>query len=565
MHRRACAGKLAVAAVVAVGLLLTYDEAAAGGFELPGVGARGVGRGGAYVVDPEDISAIHYNPGALAKQRGTTVTWNQGLIFNHNRFSRASVGTGLPDPEAAWGADAGTTFETVDSDAKVFPLAIVGGVTTDFGLENWTFAAGVFGPNGVGRLDYPDYGPQSFMLTDLDVLLAYYTVGAAWKLRDVFGMGATIQYVDLIQLKYGLVADSRVTPTLDPLPDEASTQLVTELDLADRTAATAQIGLWYRPHRRVELGLSSRIVPIYLEPKGGVNVDKPELVTEEVSVTMPLTLPAILRGGVRYVHEVDDREWFDLELDVVWENWSSIRSYDLDFEGVINGQPVQDLSIAKNWKDTVSIRLGGDVTPLPPYLTLRAGGFFETAAVDDNFSHLDFPSFTRGGLGAGVSAGAKGVYFTLGYMHVFQEDREITERTGKMFQQRPLRPCPDGCDGASGVPANAGKFQTAYDLLTFGLDIRFSELLAGRRERKKARSQPEPEPAASSAPSQATTAEPVAAEPEPTSEPETAPLAPESTEPVPAPSDADSAGPDEPDAPVEPPQPNPATGDDDTT
>ncbi len=468
---------LSLFALVCLGAPL---QAHAGGFEVPDMGGRAIGRGSAYVVGVADGTAIHYNPAALAKIRGTTVMYHHGLMWHDTRFQRATLSD-------AWGDDAGTQFDEAQSSRKLFPILGALAVTSDFGLDNWTFAAGVYGPNGVGRQDYGDYNPQSFMLTELDVLLAYYTLGAAWKYKDVFGVGAVVQYADLIRLDYGVVADSGLTPALDPVPDDASTQLATRIELSDRAAATAQIGFWYRPLQRLELGVSSRIVPIYFHPKGGVSVDKETLVTEEIKVQMDLTLPAIVRGGIRYIHDTGDRQWFDIELDAVYESWSLLKEFDLDVEGRINGQELQELTLPKNWKDTVSVRLGGDFIALPPYLTVRAGGFFETAAVPDNFSHIDFPSFRRGGVGAGFSAGAKGAYLTVGYMHVFQEKRTVDEQFGKIAQQRPLRPCPANCDGLTGVPSNAGTFTSRYDLLTVGIDLRFREMLAGRRHKNKSK------------------------------------------------------------------------------
>lgn len=454
---------------------LVPSAAAAGGFEIPDIGARALGRGGANVVGVDDPTALHYNPGALAKLRGTRVLYNHSLIWHDTRFTRAPL-------SPAWGDDAGTTFGTVRNGEKLFPLGVFGVVSSDFGLDDWTFAAGVYGPHAVGKHDYPEYGPQSFMLTDMSVLMAYYSLAAAWKHRDVFGVGITAQYVDMLALDYALVIDSTFTEGLDPLPSDASTQLTSKLQLKDRTSGTAIVGLWYRPHRNVELALAGRVVPVFLKAKGTMEVDKPTLVTDDIRVTMPLTLPAYLRGGLRYIHQAQGRESFDLELMAQWENWSVIDAYDVQVSGQISGQDIQDLRLGKGWRDTVSVRLGGDVHVIPRHLTLRAGGYFETAATPEVFSHLDFPSFMRGGLGAGLTAGGRGIYGTLGFLHVFQAAREVDELGGKVFQQRPVRPCPDQCGGASGVPANAGRFTSRYEILNLGIEVRFAELLGKRRD-----------------------------------------------------------------------------------
>ncbi len=454
----------------------------AGGFEIPDTGARSVGRGGAMAAGVEDLTALHYNPAALAKQRGTTFLYNHNLAFHRASFERA------PLSSEVWGVD--RSFARVEDRKKVFPLGLFAVVASDFGLKNWTFAAGIYGPSAVGKHEYPAYGPQSFQLTRMDILLAYYNLAAAWKWRDVFGIGVTVQWVDLVQMRYALVVDSAAVANLHADPDANSTQLETELRLKDHTAATALVGLWGKPHRRVELGLSSRVIPVFLKAKGGVAVDKPTLVTRDIAVKMPLVLPATLRAGIRYVHDVGEgaarRRWFDLELDAVYENWSSIKAFELDFDGAISGQELTDLRIDKRWRDTVSVRLGSDIYALPPYLTVRLGGLYESPTQTNAYTHLDFPAFARGGFGAGLSAGAKGVYATVGYMHIVQQTRVISESAAKVFQQRPLAPCPAECGGLSGVPANAGRFRSSFDMLNLGIEFRFAELLAGRKRKRDA-------------------------------------------------------------------------------
>ena len=147
-----------------LGVLATPDTAHAGGFDLPDNGARAVGRGGSYVVGVSDPTAIYYNPGALSKQRGTQFLYNHNLTFHDTRFQRSPLSD-------VWGDDAGTEFPEARNDEKVFPLGLFAALTSDFGLENWQFGLGVFGPPAIGKHAYPSYGPQSFMVTNMDVLV----------------------------------------------------------------------------------------------------------------------------------------------------------------------------------------------------------------------------------------------------------------------------------------------------------------------------------------------------------------------------------------------------------
>jgi long-chain fatty acid transport protein len=506
------ARSLALGVASAVSTLALPTAAYAGGFSIPDHGARALGRGGAYTVGSKDLTALYYNPGSLAKQRGTRIMLTHNSVFHKMEFARA------PLSDDAWGDLGGTEFDPVSERSGVFPLGAFLGVASDFGLENWNFAAGVYGPNSVGSLRYEDedpgtnYGPQSFMLTSLDVLVLFYSASVAWKYqnkagKDVFGLGATLQYADMPSMKYALVVDSAVTDgTLlvdySPLPDDAGTQTLTTLEMKDRTSFTAIIGGWYRPLKQLEIGASARVVPVFFRPQGDVSVDQEGLIDPDEGVTVDMaaindpddltdrgpgiTLPVYARGGVRYIFEKKDVEVADIEVDFVWEDWSAIQSYDMTFTGKIGEFELRPVRMPKNWKDTYSVRLGGDYSPLPGFLTLRLGGMFESAASPDAYAHLDFPSFQRFGVSGGVSGGVPGFQVSAGYMHIFQADVTNTEANAKTFQQRPLAPCDldEFCGDGQGVPANAGTFRSSYDTLGVMIDVNIKELRGFIKKRR---------------------------------------------------------------------------------
>ncbi|MCA9701326.1 MAG: outer membrane protein transport protein, partial [Myxococcales bacterium] len=243
------------------------------------------------------------------------------------------------------------------------------------------------------------------------------------------------------------------------------------------------------------IGAGGRVIPVNMNPKGGVGTDKETLVSDDVTASMTFQLPVQLRGGLRYIHPMgrDEQgkprgERFDFEVDVVWENWSQLDAYRIDFTGAINGQPIADQVIPKKWRDTISVRAGGDVNLLDGHLALRAGGYYETGASHPDFAHLDFPSFNRGGVGGGLTGSIRGVALTVGYLHIFQQPQTTTELAAKGFQVRPLAGCPDRCDGLTGVPVNAGVFKSHFDILSLSLDLHLEEMvpkLAQRREEKR--------------------------------------------------------------------------------
>lgn len=474
---------LALLALLAAGAALctlAAEPASAGGFEVGSNGVRAAGRGGAYAVGAKDLTALDHNPGALARLEGSQVMWHHNLLWHQSQFTRATL-------DAGWLDDGGTTFDTVQDNESLFWLGGFLAASLDLGdltdadyVEDLTIALGVYGPPSVGKQDWPDYGPQSFMLTEADLILAYYSLAVAWQLPETFGVGLTFQWVDLSMMQYELVVDSAPTTgaaALDPIAEPDGGRLLTKLDLQDRVGFTMQVGAWWRPLRWLELGFAGRIIPVEMTPSGGVIVDQPTLITSELDVEMDLTLPLMFRGGLRFIHEEAGEEVFDLELDLHWEGWSVIDQYHVRMDGEISAQEVEDMTIPKAWRDTWALRMGGDWRAMPDLLTVRFGGFWESAAVPMNYTHLDFPSFERGGVSAGFTFDLGPVALSLAYTHVFQETRDVSETKAKTFAQRPLRPCPEYCDGLSGVPASAGRYVTSYDILSLGVDLDWGSFL----------------------------------------------------------------------------------------
>ena len=154
-----------------------------------------------------------------------------------------------------------------------------------------------------------------------------------------------------------------------------------------------------------------------------------------------------------------------------------VKSFDLNLDGYIHLANVEspDLSLAKRWKDTLSVRLGTSINIIRE-LTLSFGSYYESGSVPDGYESLDFLSFDRVGLAFGLATRVGPVRISAGYSHVWQEDRRVSELEGKYFQIRPLDSCPENCDdgaGWSGVPVNAGLFKTSYDMLSAAFDVQF--------------------------------------------------------------------------------------------
>ena len=460
-------------------LIISSSTAFGGGFEFPDIGTRAVSRGGAFAVLADDLTAMAHNPGGLIRGEGTRILYNHNLVWAPMLFERQNsqigdVPDGSPDDPLAGS----------ENQNPLFPLGATFLVGSDFGLDNWAFALGVFGPSAVGKKDFPVQGGQRYLMTSSD-LLVYYTASIAYGIKDTFGVGVSLQYVHTPHVRFGLVVDAVPPPSQGLSPYYSSFDLEANLDMSDDFSFAAIIGGWWRVLPQLELGLSSRVAPVPLNLEGTLELNQVpgSISTENItlrdsSVSMDLALPVVVRGGLRYRHpDAEDNEIFDIEANVVWENWSVLESYDtklngsVTLEGVLPEQALPDIEIPRAWRDTFSVRLGGTYNPIPKMLGLSLGGFWERGATPENYEHLDFPSFDRLGVGGGLRLSYSGVDFNVSYMHIFQETRETKEINAKIFQTRPLNECPDGCADFDGVPANAGKYTSSYDVLSLGVSV----------------------------------------------------------------------------------------------
>jgi long-subunit fatty acid transport protein len=274
-------------------------------------------------------------------------------------------------------------------------------------------------------------------------------------------------------------------------PYEGAFDVEAEVRVSDMFAYSAIVGAWVRPLPNLEVAASGRVLPVRFNATGSVAVlNTPTGQTyspEQLTITgggasFDLTLPPTARLGVRYrgleetgAEGEEARERFDVELALVYEAWHMMNQLNVDLQGSVAlfASPLSPVVIEKRWRDTLSARLGGTYR-LTDTLALSAGGFYEQGATPKQYAHIDFPSFDRFGASGGLTLSAPGgLELLLGYLHIFESGVTVSEAEAKVLQQRPIRPCPDLCDGYTGVPANAGRLTASFRSVSLGLRVGF--------------------------------------------------------------------------------------------
>ena len=471
-HPRTAAACLLAAALCLPAL------ATAGGFEVGVNGARAMSRGGAFTARADDGSAIDHNPGGLINLRGKDLYLSHNTLRSALSFTRGkSVVPG--DSVSNVGEDA---LLEVSNEAPWFALGAMAVFTTDLGTENWRLAVGAYGPSASGYQRWPVGGGQRYMLQELDVLLAYYSAAITYGEPNRWGVGVTLQYAHLLSTNLSLVTDATLAEELNPY--YGGNDVLATLSLSDPFAFTAIVGFWMRLTDSVDIGLSGRILPARMNATGDISLtntpNDSQFSAEQLTIrgsgaALNLVIPPSARAGVRYRSVDSGGEVWDVELDVVYEAWSMMKEYAVDLQGTIQlfgDSPAPDLTLSKAWSDTVAVRLGGTWNA-EGGLSVSAGGFYESAAVPLAYTHVDFPSFERYAGSFGVGYTMKKMRFQLGYTRVYQPDRTVDEATAKLYQVRPLNPCPDQCGGYDSVPANAGTFKSAFDIFSLSANVGF--------------------------------------------------------------------------------------------
>ena len=484
---------LLFAAATLVGAALTARTAfAEGGYFGGQNGARAAGRSGAFAARADDLGAMMFNPAGLADLDGTLIQVANQLSYNAYTYTRA------PTVDYAHvqsdGSSPTVTFAPVRNQQPWQALLPMLGAASRLGLSNWTFAVAALAPSGIGREQYPQDGGQRYMLVDREAIILSYAGSAAWRPSERFGIGATVQWIHVPRLIYSLMVDGTRSPG-EINPVSSPLDMLTTVSGSDPMTLNAIVGAWFRPTPAFEVAVSGQVLPakivahstLSIEPKGS-NLGKLTLGPGANDVTVTLPLPLLARLAARYRHLVGGLELFDLELDVEYETWSRVNRFTVDAHHLrvdYGGDHIfiDQIQLEKQWRDTVTVKLGGDYAAIPGRLTLRAGAFYVTPTAPIDTTSLDFTTAARRGGSLGASLLLGRVELSVAYQIRIQPTVHVSQSDGRVYQQVPGSACTspytdtENCNahtlGTPGPVVNAGTYQAISHLVLLDLIYRF--------------------------------------------------------------------------------------------
>ena len=435
-------------ALVLTAALAAPGTALAAGFEVPDNGTTALSQGGAFAAEASDPSAIYYNPAGVASLTGFQVLIDGNLLNHSVAFQRKDCVDGkcTAPRGVAEVSNAGGTF-----------FAPFLGITYSMELSEGSalgFGIGAYGPSAVGKYNYPkpDYAAgatdprknaaQRYALIDSSVLIVYPTLTAAYRYKELFSVGGSLQYVFFDTEFTQTVTDSPTSPEkmqqedgfLDSLVNLKATGgavrkltgiLGAQAKLGDRFTVGAAFRPGFRIHGEGKLTISPSGVAKALNAK--IEGDK---------ASLDLTMPNQARVGVMF--KIFDG--FTAELDGVYERWSSTKEFVITPEDITvnlgsteaTKTKLAPIVVKKGFQDAYSARLGlAYKLPLPTLpvvtgVTVRAGGFYETSAIPNDYTNIDFANWERTGETFGLTVALPYVDLQLAGAFVQQPDREVT-------------------------------------------------------------------------------------------------------------------------------------------
>ena len=157
-------------------LLLAPTAALAGGYAIPNENARDLALAQGNVAAQTGPEAAHFNPAALAGQKGLAISASLEMLYNRTTWSDPSLGTASLQPHASLPPQAAVSY------GNTLPNGMPYGVGLSLMLP------------GGGALNWPAGWPGSARIQTVDQKVWLSQLSAGIQLHPLFSFGASLLY-----------------------------------------------------------------------------------------------------------------------------------------------------------------------------------------------------------------------------------------------------------------------------------------------------------------------------------------------------------------------------------
>lgn len=319
------------------------------------------GMGGAGTALIQDAAALFYNPGGVSFLNGNSVnvgvspTIAKGQFLDKNTGLTANTKSPVSYPFAAYGV-----FEIKDSSKLKLGLAVY----TPFG----------------STVEWQDGWMGRFALTRLQLQAIFFQPTVSYKINNKLGIGAGFVY-----------SNGKVNLQKDiPVVDASGNYGHAELD-GKANGYGFNAGIYYQPIEKLSIGLTYRSQVNMKVKSGDATFTVPAALSGNFpngKFTAELPLPQVVTLGLGY--KVNDK--LSLALDVNYVGW---KAYDtLSFDYANNTASLVDTKSARNYKNSVAFRLGGQYK-ITESFAVRLGVAYGMSPVKSGYLTPETPDANR--------------------------------------------------------------------------------------------------------------------------------------------------------------------------
>ena len=480
------------AALVCLAWLLLPAVAEAGGYYLSDIGTRGMGRAGAFVAAPDNVLAIHYNPAGLALLKGLHTETSITLVFTDIRFDRHCPCVADSQSDAATlDAALESRFAENPSQANTTLLVPFIGAAYGFDWHDLTVGFGIWGPNS-GQFEYgnlpspslprfareaPSF-PSRYSGIKVRTYEANFALGVGFSLFSNLRLGASaIVFQSGNDQTLHLWANSNL---LGPEgPEDVNLDIPLRLDFLETFGLNWSLGASYDLPGGFSIGTSFRgkrsirtdgTIDIELPPTLGG--DPPLVSVLGRNVEVELNTAPLWRVGLQYRKP----GWLTAEAAFVWEHWSVhervvVRGQDIRFSVLGTEMELEPIVADRRWEDTWSIRVGGELHALEPWVSGRFGYFYEPSAIPSEWLDPSRIDLDKHGVSLGIATELYGFKLEISGMYVGLISEDVVD--SRQLQVGPLASRELLTTVANGI--YSGQYFMVSTALTFALDGLLSE------------------------------------------------------------------------------------------
>lgn len=385
---KACAAL--VIAAVSASCLLWGAVAHAGGFSNPDFGIRRLGMF-AVTARPDDPTAVFHNPAGLTLMDGTHFYHAQSWFFL-NLGMRLYDSQGMLRPQ-----------KELRPTVSVGAIPFIGFVS-DCGTKDFRLGFGIYAPNAYGAA-LPEDSPTRYHATQALFLASRATLAAAYRVSEVFRIGASVSLVHVYLTKEWYMnrdmipsdTDQPNDPKYDrrflPRSETAAGDMKLKIDGQDWTWA-ADIGFLFHPLPTLRIGASfAGGSNINLE--GNVRLTDPSGQVVKSRHRTGMTIPWELKGGINW----EFVPGFEVGVDVYFWHYQVLQEQRTVLSTPLYG--LKELRDAKNNGNSWAWNIGLMYKPTP-FVDLMIGYQQDYTPIPTQTYSLDNPSTDQFGISMGL-------------------------------------------------------------------------------------------------------------------------------------------------------------------